>query len=97
MARIERTDLAERDLEEIFDHLEDHGPASAARFAKSFREKAEALARMPEMGRARNELAPDLRSFTVGRYLLFYRPIEDGILVIRVAHGSRDLPALFED
>ena len=51
---------------------------------------------MPEMGRSREELAPGLRSVTAGNYLLFYQPIDDGILVIRVAHGSRDLPALFQ-
>jgi len=31
----------------------------------------------------------------VGNYVIFYRPIEDGIVVIRVLHGARDLPELF--
>jgi toxin ParE1/3/4 len=96
MARVQRTEQAEQDLEETLDYLEDHSPASAARFATLFKEKTEALARMPEMGRSREELAPSLRSFTAGNYLIFYRPTDDGILVIRVAHGSRDLPSLFE-
>lgn len=29
----------------------------------------------PEIGRARTELAPQLRSIPVGKYLIFYRPI----------------------
>jgi len=28
-------------------------------------------------------------------YLIFYRPIRDGIEVMKVIHGSRDLPMLF--
>jgi toxin ParE1/3/4 len=31
------------------------------------------------------------------RYLIFYRPTDDGIDVVRVLHGSRDIESLFED
>jgi plasmid stabilization system protein ParE len=36
-----------------------------------------------------------LRSLPVGSYIVFYRPMEDGIIVIRVLHGARYLPELF--
>ena len=49
------------------------------------------------MGRRREELAPGLRSFPVGRYLIFYVPLTNGVDIVRVLHGSRDLVALFED
>jgi toxin ParE1/3/4 len=49
------------------------------------------------MGRARGELAPDLRSFPYGRYVIFYAPIEDGIDVVRVLHSARDVDAAFGD
>ena len=96
MPLVERSEQAERDLEEILEYLEDHSPAAADRFARLFRETTERLARMPEMGRSREELASGLRSFTVGNHVLFYRPIEGGIQAIRIAHGSRDLPSLFD-
>jgi len=48
------------------------------------------------MGRRRDELSPGLRSVVMGSYLIFYRPLEDGIRLMRVAHGSRDLPSLFD-
>jgi len=96
MPRVDRTDQAQRDLEEILSFLDDWSPSAANRFAKTLRERTESLARMPEIGRSREELAPGLRSLTAGRYLIFYRPTEDGIMVIRVAHGSRDIPGLFE-
>jgi toxin ParE1/3/4 len=47
------------------------------------------------MGRARPELRPDLRSFPVGRFVIFYREVRDGIEIVRVLRGARDLPALF--
>ena len=96
MARVVRTEQAQADLEEILDYLDEHSPDAADRFADMFKEKTEAVARMPEMGRAREELAPGLRSLNAGNYLIFYRPADDGIQVIRIAHGSRDLPSLFE-
>ncbi len=43
----------------------------------------------------RAELAADLRSFPFGRYVIFYAPIEDGIDVVRVLHGARDIDAVF--
>ena len=96
MTRVERTEQAEADLEEILDYLDEHSPDAADRFAVIFKEKTEALAQMPEMGRVREELAPGLRSLNAGNYLIFYRPAEGGIQVIRITHGSRDLPSLFE-
>jgi toxin ParE1/3/4 len=49
------------------------------------------------MGRRRDELLPSLRSFPVEDYLIFYRPIEEGIEILRVVSGYRDLEALFQD
>ena len=55
------------------------------------------LASQPKMGRARPELAEDLRSFPVARYVIFYVPTVDGIEVVRVLHGARDIPEAFGD
>lgn len=53
------------------------------------------LAARPMMGRARDELAPGVRSFPFGRYVVVYAPLDDGIDVIRVLHGARDIDAVF--
>ena len=42
-----------------------------------------------------DELAPGIRSFPFGRYLVFYLPIGDGIDVVRVLHGTRDVDMAF--
>jgi toxin ParE1/3/4 len=52
---------------------------------------------MPAMGRNRQELAPSLRSFPVGKYVIYYRSIEEGIQIIRVLHGARDIDEVFEE
>jgi toxin ParE1/3/4 len=36
-----------------------------------------------------------LRSHPIGHYLIFYFPLEDGVDIIRVLHGSRDIESLF--
>ena len=47
----------------------------------------------PEMGERRPDLGRKVRHFPVGDYVVFYRPIEGGVELLRVLHGSRDIPA----
>ena len=68
---------------------------AAYRFIDRVYEIGELLAGHPEMGRERDELAPSLRSFPVGPFVLFYRPRRDGIEIARNLRGSRDIPSLF--
>lgn len=89
---------ASRDIENIIDYIADNSSFDAAeRFLKKINDKCRTLANFPNMGRRRSELAELLRSFPVDDYLIFYRPIEGGIEVLRVVSGYRDLEALFQD
>lgn len=54
------------------------------------------LARHPFLGRTRAELRPDLRSWAVDNYVIFYTASENTVEIVRVLHGARDLPPLFE-
>jgi toxin ParE1/3/4 len=47
----------------------------------------------PQAGRDRPELAPNLRSFPVGNYLIFYCPTHNGIEVVRVLNARQDISA----
>jgi hypothetical protein len=58
-------------------------------------ERCTTLAQFPYIGTSRDELIPALRSLPVGNYLIFYRPIPDGIEVVRVLPGMRDIDAFF--
>lgn len=59
--------------------------------------RLEVIAHHSLMGRQRPELAAGLRSFPESSYVIFYRPIEDGIELIRVLHRARDISPDFFD
>lgn len=84
------------DLAEIWDYIADDSEERADAFIDLLDRKIHALARRPTIGREREELAEGLRSFPVGRYIIFYRVIPKGIEIIRVLHGSRDLESIFQ-
>ena len=82
------------DLIEIWEYIADDSPANATRFLELVDDKLGGLARQPAMDRARDELADQLRSFPIGRYVAYYVPLADGIDLVRMLHGSRDISEL---
>ena len=84
------------DLDEIWLYIAQDNPEAADEFIGAFFSRFSNLAAMPKIGRAREELALSLRSFPVGRYVVFYRETEGGIEIVRVLHGARNFPPLFE-
>src|SRR5438067_2274635 len=95
MNRLQFAPEAADDLDDIYDHLAQFNAASAARVVQAIEQTCRTLARFPGMGRARDELQPRLRSFPGGAYVIFYRLTDDGIQIVRILHGARDFPALF--
>ncbi|QFS45886.1 type II toxin-antitoxin system RelE/ParE family toxin [Nostoc sphaeroides] len=90
------TVTASRDIEAIIDYIADNSSFNAAESLLSkINNKCERLAKFPAMGRRRDELAPNLRSFPVNDYLIFYRPFEEGVEILRVVSGYQDLEGLF--
>jgi toxin ParE1/3/4 len=82
---------AEADLASISDHIAADNPGAAVRFLEAVEQACARLGETTLTGRARPEIAPDARSWVVGRYLLLYRVGADGIVLVRVVHGARDL------
>ena len=72
------------------------------RFLVAAHETLALLATQPEMGwrfRLKRPALAELRAFRVRgfeRMLMLYLPRADGVDVLRVVHGSRNLQALFE-
>jgi toxin ParE1/3/4 len=95
MAVIEQTAQAEEDLIEIWVYIAQDNPAAADHVLDDIEERFKALADNPMMGRLRPDIAPELRYFTVGKYLILYRTVPEGVQIVRVIHGARDLPHLF--
>ena len=90
------SDAARSDLDKIWFYVAQDNVDAADRFLRAIVSRFPKLAAMPQIGRAREELSPRLRSFPVGRYIIFYRPMENGVEIVRVLHGARDFPPLFE-
>jgi toxin ParE1/3/4 len=87
---------AEEDLLEVGSFIAADNPEAADRLLDGIGKTCRMLAANPEAGRIREELSPGLRSVPRGNYVIFYRPSADGVVVVRVLHGARDLPGLFE-
>ncbi len=85
------------DLAEIWAYIAADSADQSDAFAALIDSKLQALARQPNMGRSRSELATDLRSFVVGRYVIFYVPHSEGVEIVRVLHGARDIEAILQD
>jgi toxin ParE1/3/4 len=86
---------ARQDLQNIWDHIAQDSPGAADQFLGRVLKTLRLLAGNSQMGQARPELGDRLRSFTVGAYVVFFRPFEQGIEVARIVHGARDLDVLF--
>ncbi|MDH4352235.1 MAG: type II toxin-antitoxin system RelE/ParE family toxin [Gemmatimonadota bacterium] len=65
--------------------------SAAERLANDLRAATQLLATRPLIGKARREFGDGIRSFPVRDYVLVYRPILDGVELVRVVHGARDL------
>jgi toxin ParE1/3/4 len=99
MPRLTIAPEARQDLQEIRDRILKESPKAARRVIMRLRQIARLLAGAPSLGRDRPELGTELRSFVADRYLLFYRPLkgEEGIELVRVLHGARDIDAIFTE
>jgi toxin ParE1/3/4 len=95
MLRILKSPAAENDLNEIWWFIAQDNLDSADKLLDEIAETSSKLAQFKNMGRNRDELHRGLRSFPVGRYLIFYMPISDGIEIVRVLHGMMDIDAVF--
>lgn len=96
MSEPNQSPQARGDLLEIWLRIARDNPDAADHLLARIHRAAARLAEFPGMGRLRPELAPGLHSFAVGNYVIFYHEASAGIEIVRVLHGARDLPPLFE-
>jgi toxin ParE1/3/4 len=100
--RVIRRPAANRDLIDCFVYIGRDSEESATRFLKVAEQTFLELADMPGMGivTSFNDFEDsNLRRWRIRgfeNFLIFYRPLEDGIEIIRVLHGAREIERLFE-
>ncbi|MEO6847805.1 MAG: type II toxin-antitoxin system RelE/ParE family toxin [Chthoniobacterales bacterium] len=95
MPCILRTTQSRYDYDEIWDYIAQDNPDAADEMMLLFDKQLLVIATSPDIGKLRLELSPNLRSFPVDNYLIFYHPIENGIELLRVLHGARDIHTKF--
>jgi len=86
---------AAHDLDEIADYILKDNPPRAVSFVRELIEHFVRIAEFPEAHSDRGDLKPGLRSAVHGNYLIFFTASQNGIEIVRVIHGARNLPDLF--
>ncbi len=89
------TPQAESDLEEIGDYIALDNPERALIFIQEVRQHCERIAEGSMRYVARPELGEAIRVCLHGNYLIVFEPYADGVLIVRVLQGARNLPGIF--
>ena len=103
MNNVIKREQAKRDLEECFVYIAEENLDIAVHFLAYAEETLELLAKMPFLGTPRDFRSHKLRTLRMWHvkgfedYLIFYRPIDDGVEVFRVLHGKRDIESIFDE
>ena len=94
MAAFRLTKKAKSDLRSIGRYTEKTwGREQRTRYLAQLDGSFHALANNPEQGRSCDEIRQGYRKYQVGRHLVFYRPEDSGIAIIRILHERMDLDA----
>jgi len=95
MSRFSIARPARQDLKEIHRYVARDKPGAARRLRQTLEGTFRLLARNPMIGEARPDLGDDVRMFSVGSYVIFFRPAKSGIVIVRVIHGARNVASLW--
>jgi toxin ParE1/3/4 len=88
---------AESDLAEIQLYIAQDSPSAAKRLIDRLFKRFHFLGRFPEAGeRQPHAGSGDLRTFSHGSYVIYYRIRVQNIEIVRVVHGARDTASVFE-
>jgi toxin ParE1/3/4 len=98
MNRYRISQLAEQDLEDIWVYLAQNNQIAADQQIAKILNRLPILAQFPDIGKMREDLRDQLRSFPVKPYIVFYIKLDDGeIEIVRILHHSRDIDHLFSE
>lgn len=91
------TPQAQADIDEIAFYIAADNPNAAWRWVDRVEAQCRSIAEHPGLGPARPQVMPGLRIFPLGRYLILYRQVTDGVEIIRVVHVARDWRSLIDN
>ena len=92
MVAVYQTKAACEDLLSLWLYIaENNSPISADKIYERFEQAFILLSNYPELGRIRNEIAPEARSLIAERWLVLYRIVASDVQIVRVIDGARDI------
>ncbi|WP_072622675.1 type II toxin-antitoxin system RelE/ParE family toxin [Spirulina major] len=97
MKRLIIAQEASRDLAAISDYFLDKSVDAGERFVEKFGQKCQYLAQFPYLGKSYTFIDPDLRGISMLGYIIFYQIVDEGIEILRVVSGYRDVEQVFRD
>jgi toxin ParE1/3/4 len=103
MGEVIKRPLVIRDLIELATYIASDNMDASDLFLAAAEETFKQLANLPQMGKLAqfsHPLLADVRQQAIKgfrKYLVFYRPTEKGVEILRVIHGARDIEALLEE
>lgn len=96
MARIAYSSRACSDIEQIACYIASDNPAAADRWLDSIDRTLDLIGTQPLTGQKVDHLMPGLRCHSHGQYVLYYKLLDDGLLLHRVLHGARKIEDIFD-
>ena len=91
MSQVRQSALARADLIQIWVDIALDNQAAADRVYDRLEARVNILERFPEAGMARPDIAKDAMVLVESPYLILYRLVSEGVQIIRVLHGARDI------
>lgn len=89
--RVFRTADAIEDLDSLWDNIAHDNPSAADGIVDELSSYFELLLKFPEIGELQKSLADGtFRRSVVRNFVVYYRPVETGIIITRVFHGAQD-------
>jgi toxin ParE1/3/4 len=86
---------ARDDLKHICRYIAERNLTAAARLREKFLATFRMLASSPQIGELRPDLGPEVRIFTVERYVVLFQSRTEGLRIVQIVHHARDMDAIF--
>ncbi len=103
MSKVNKRPQVIRDLIELATYIGEDNLDASDRFLAAAESTFQQLGKMPGMGKLCKFSHPSLANVRqqsikgFKNYLVFYQTTDNGVEIIRVIHGARDIQAIFEE
>ncbi|MGA9380538.1 MAG: type II toxin-antitoxin system RelE/ParE family toxin [Phormidium sp.] len=103
MGKVRKRPQVIRDLSELATYIAEGNLEAAERFLVAAEETFKLLGEMPQIGKVRecfNSNLMEIRQRAIKgfrNYLIFYRSLDNGVEILRVVHGAREIESILDE